>query len=458
MLSGSSIGPSRRALLAGGAATLAACATDRGSSGLPAGLARPNLLLVTLCSARADRVGAYGYAGGTTPNLDKLAAEGVQFTRAWANGTWTNAAHASLLTGLIPGHHRVEEPLDRLVAGAPTLPGLLAAAGWRTAAILQEQGPMTLDARSDVLRDVQHVDNTPDVRAWSPEALMGWIQRDAGPFFALVTLREAHLPFGAVGEGGLPLHPDVQAWRAALPRPGSGTPSVWSGDGDPNPWIQARADADPAVRESLDRAYDAGLTAADASLGRLLRSLESAGKLDNTVVIVVADHGEALVGHRDRLTRAVVRVPMVIRVPGGSARVSTDTVSQVDVLPTAAVLAGIALPKLQDGQDLGPALDGSPLRQRGALSQAFGRGTAGELQPRASLAEGELRVLVETGRPVVGEYERADGRVEPVTDPAATRPLAERLLRLTADTWVPPGAAEPIPEALRDGMRARGYW
>ncbi len=472
--------PSRRHFLAGASAAFAATAVAATGAAAtltalpgcatapPAKASPPDVLLVTLCSARADRLGASGYATRpTTPNLDRFAATAARFSHAWANGTWTNAAHASLLTGLLPGHHRVEDQLDKLVPGAPTLPGLLAAAGWRTGALLQEQGAMTLDARSDLLRDVSKVLDTPDLRRFSPDALVEWIGRDAAPFFALVTLREAHLPYGDGGAFGAALHPDVVAWRAALPRPGSGEAAVWADASDPNAWIAARAAADPAVRASLDLAYDAGLAAADAAFGRLLTALEATGRLANAVVVVVGDHGEALPGHKDRLDRAVLRVPMLIRAAGLQAVAVADTVSQVDVLPTVLGLAGLPLPKLRDGQDLGPALRGEALPERGALSQAFPRDGSGALRVRSAYAKGALRVVqaesaagAEPGSVARGSAEReaADGRVSTEPPGPAVDALVAEMTALAADTWVPAGPAAPVSAAVREQMRARGYW
>ncbi|MFW6125182.1 MAG: sulfatase-like hydrolase/transferase, partial [Pirellulales bacterium] len=93
---------------------------------------RPNILLVTLDSVRPDHLGCYGYRGTETPQIDRLAAEGVRFTAAYTQAPNTWVAHASLLTGCIPPRHGLRWPLGRVRAEVPTLAELLRAAGYAT--------------------------------------------------------------------------------------------------------------------------------------------------------------------------------------------------------------------------------------------------------------------------------------------------------------------------------------
>ncbi len=424
----------------------------------------PNLLLVTLCSLRVDRVGAFGYATrDTTPRIDALAREGVVFTRAWANATWTNAAHASLLTGLLPGHHRLTDDADAIVDGAPTLAALLAEQGWRTAALLQETGPMALGDHTHLTRDFGARWDHRDLRAWRPDALADWAAADPAPFFALVHLREAHLPFGTGAPFVDPadVDPRVQKWQAALPRPGSMGARVWTEPTDPHLWLRDAIVADPSLQADLDLVYDAGVHAADASLGRLLDAFAARGVLDDTVVVVVGDHGEALVGHKERLDRGVLHVPLVIRLPNGvgaGTRVQDD-VGQVDLFPTLLDLAGVALPRVLDGRTLAPLLRGDARDARPVLTQSIYRDGEGAVWRREAIVGGDLRLVQLTGTEYEIERERPDGRivVERERSPQADA-LYASLREQGRGTVVPEAGVVAVPDATREDMQKRGYW
>lgn len=446
-------GCSRRGFLAGVAGMLAL-------SGCKAGKSRPDILMVTLCSARADRVGALGYTGrATTPVIDTLAARGVAFRRAWANATWTNPAHATILTGLLPGHHRLYDDNDVLVPGAPTLPGLLAEAGYRTGALLQERGQMSLDARSDVLRDVDEVLEATDLASWSPDGFARWAAADPAPFFGLVHLREAHLPFG----DGRPfvepaaLAPALRTWREGVGRPGIPGPVVWDEPVDPHRWLAMQMEADPALQAELDAVYDSGLHDADASVGRLLAALDAAGRLADTIVVIVGDHGDRLVGHKGVLERSVVNVPLVIALPDrrGAGTVVSSHVGQFDLQPTLLELAGVPPPAIQDGVSLVPALSGQALPDRAILTQSLHQ-VAGRLERREAIVRGELRLVQRTDDRF--DIERGHDNVvfDKARSPDADALYAE-LGRLGGDTYVPTKVTPVTPE-VQDAMRRQGYW
>lgn len=322
----------------------------------------PNFLLFTLCSVRADRLGAYGH--GATPNIDRLASEGVVFDRAWTSSTFTLPSHATLLTGLYPTHIGVTASTDVLGTDFPTLPEILRLYGWRTMA----WAPVASRAS---FRRGEGLERGFDAFFEGGETelpIVGAIAAGAGPWFALVHFKHAHPPYlaGRVGE------PDarITEWQrlATLERDPSDPL-------DPDRWMVEQMKADPGLKAEVDRNYDGALRAADAAVGEVLDALRAAGELEHSYVIVAGDHGESLgehdhIGHQGFLQPEVLRVPLIVAGPGLEARRVADDVGLVDLLATVLNLAGATVPARQDGQDLGPLLRGERLPPRALLAQS----------------------------------------------------------------------------------------
>jgi arylsulfatase A-like enzyme/tetratricopeptide (TPR) repeat protein len=293
-----------------------------------------NLLLVTLDTVRADRLGCYGYGAAETPALDRLAAEGVRFAHASTPVPLTLPSHTTLLTGLLPPHHGARNNGVRgLAGGTPTLATLLAGAGYRTAAFV---AAFVLDHRFGLERGFEVYDDEierPANASWLLEAqrpgdqvvdrALGWLERaDPRPFFLWVHLYDAHAPYNP-----------------------------------PSPYRERH----PGLP------YDGAIAFADAQVGRLLADLDRRGLAAGTVVAVVADHGESL-GEHGELTHGLLlyepalAVPWLLRAPGLGRRSVTTPVSTVDLAPTLAGLLGrrLSAPGAGnlDGRDLSATLLG----------------------------------------------------------------------------------------------------
>ena len=294
--------------------------------------ARPNLVLVTLDTVRADHLGCYGDSQAITPALDGLAAEGLRFTSASSTVPLTLPSHTTILSGLLPPHHGLRNNGAGLLApGTPTLATLLAAAGYRTAAFL---GAFVLDHRFGLAGGFEvYDDEIPrDPRAGTileaerqgrdvMDRALAWLRTpakdDARPFFVWVHLYDAHAPY----------QPPAQ-WAARHP----------------------------------GRPYDGEISEVDEQVGRLLAELKSRGLDGRTVVAVAADHGEGL-GEHGELTHGLLlyeptlHVPLLLRAPWGlKPRVVAAPVSLVDLAPTLAGLVGHPFPAGRDGRDLSQAL------------------------------------------------------------------------------------------------------
>jgi len=308
----------------------------------PAG---PNLLLVTIDTLRADHVGVYGAAGASTPTLDALAARGVRFEHAQSPVPLTGPSHATILTGLYPPAHGVRDNVVFMLDPSHrTLATRLKARGYRTAAF---------------------------VAAYPVAAAFGF--RQGFDEFS-ENFKESSAPGGGAQRPANEVVDDALGWLA---RPGDAPFFAWVHLYDPHAPYEP---PEPYRSRFAGRAYDGEIAFADSQLGRLFEWLRASGRERDTVVAVLADHGESL-GEHGELTHAVLiyeatlHVPFLLAGPGvprGStvpARVST-----VDVAPTLLRLLGLEPPAEMTGRDLRAAFAGRPLEPQPLYGESlFGR-------------------------------------------------------------------------------------
>jgi arylsulfatase A-like enzyme len=312
------------------------------SSEPPVG-SKPNLILISLESIRADHVGAYGYWRDTTPALDRLASEGILFEQAYAATSWTLPSHATLMTGLDPTAHGVTQPRHRLSGGHQTVAEVLAASGYQTAAIVS--GPY-LRRRAHLDQGFELYDETPvtppeasaaaDVTNPRMQAAIERFfaeQRDPErPFFLFLYFWDPHHQY-------LPPAPHDETF---IPEDAVAPESVRF-----DPGFRLHRDISLPEVAHLMALYDGEIRATDDLLARLWRRLEELGLWNNTAIVVTADHGEeffdhGLLSHKNHLFEEAVRVPLVVRPPGGvPALRDPRPVGHVDVFPTLLALADV---------------------------------------------------------------------------------------------------------------------
>jgi arylsulfatase A-like enzyme/Flp pilus assembly protein TadD len=388
---------------------------------------RAPVVLVSIDTLRADRLPAYGYTKGRTPALDALAREAVVFEEAVSPCPLTLPAHASLLTGLWPPRHGVRDNVGfTLASDRATLASRYRAAGRPTGAAVsafvlrastgiaagfdQYDDALTVDAAVSAL-GAQQRDG-----AVAVESLLGWIgPRAKQAFFAFLHLYEPHTPY---------------------------TP--------------------PERHRGLAHPYDGEIAYADELVGRLLDGLRRSGAYDDAIVIVTSDHGEALGEHGESehgffLYRETLRVPLIVRLPGGrrgGTRVA-GLAQLVDVPATLLDLAGLDAGGL-DGRSLREALGTGRLEARTAYAETF--------YPRFHFGWSELVgarderfSFVRAPRPELYDWK---------ADPGETRNLAGEREAAAAgmDAWLGRalgGAAAPTPAAVpgevQEALRALGY-
>lgn len=280
--------------------------------------ARPNLVLITVDTLRADRVGAYGDRTAETPNIDALARRGVRFDAAFAHAPLTFPSHTSILTGELPSVHGARDNgWEVLQPRAVTVADRLRSAGYHTGAfvstfILSAQFGLDhgFDVYDDHLRSAGPLLDL-DLRrpaADTAAAAERWIAaQGSAPFFAWIHFYDPHAPL--------------------KPSPGGHNP------------------------------YDAAVTEADAGVGRILAALDRAGVARRTAVILTGDHGEGLGDHGEEqhgllLYDSVVRVPLIVAAPGLASGVVANQVQHVDIVPTLLALAGAPAASGLPGHDL----------------------------------------------------------------------------------------------------------
>ncbi len=454
---------------------------------------RPSVLLVTIDTLRADRVGCYGYGRDTTPVLDALAAEGVLFENALTSANTTAPSHATMLSGLHPVEHGTTNngmPLDPQVT---VLPDVLVREGYETAAFVS--GFTLVDEACGLAGRFDRYGDNLLAFPWLPEAALelrlgkslsrvalrrgveiwrgdrpaeetvgealAWLDRraerdTAAPFFLWVHCYDPHVPYEPPPPYDTRFDPDYDGDASG----------DWYHVGTEERRAIAASEAD---RRHLEALYDGEIAYTDAWLGRLLEGLERHGLAGETLVIVTSDHGEGLgehgyfYDHGTYLYDTEMRVPLVLRFPDGRAagtRVAADA-RLLDLTPTVLDALGIQARAGFSGASLLPLLEpGHAPEPRPvlALSYVAGELSGYPLDGRKLAVRAEGWKLIETSEvwldttrvPAVEELydlaadpgERADLLAAP--GDAAAAPPAAVLERLRASL-----------EQLREIARAR---
>lgn len=399
---------------------------------------RPDLVLITIDTLRADRVGR-----GLTPAIDALARRGLRFTSARATAPLTLPSHVSMMTGVLPVTHGVRENGGVLQPAQATLAQMLARAGYQTAAFV---GAYVLDRRFGLAAGFEQYDDRVRRDADAPEnleaerrgsevvdAALSWIQSSRSPYFLWVHLYDPHVPY------------------------------------NPPPDYLAGAGANP---------YDGEVAYADAQVGRIAAAISARGAESSTLIVVAGDHGEGL-GEHDERTHGMLAYDSTLRVPlviagagaGGSSTIDAP-VSLIDVAPTLLRRAGLMPAAEMRGADLfGPLPADRDIYAETQYPLAAGwhpiAALAGDRWKLVRSSEAELYdVLADPGertnvaashRGIVDgmtvrlrELEAGAAAAPPSVDPA----VAERLRSLGYVS----GAAAPLDTSAPNPARVIGSW
>jgi arylsulfatase A-like enzyme/tetratricopeptide (TPR) repeat protein len=403
--------------------------------GLLPGDDRANVLLITLDTTRADFVGVYGQQPVRTPALDRLAAEGVLFTNAATSVPLTLPAHTSLMTGTWPLDHGVRDNVNFLVRPEErTLAEALQEGGFTTSAVIGayvlhhgwglDQGFDDYDDRFEGWSERSFKGPTLERKATevARRAIEWWDGHPDGRFFVWLHFYDPHFPYEPPDEF---------------------------------------ADQYP------DQPYAGEIAYTDSELGRVFDYLKQRGLYDTTLIVVVGDHGEGLQQHREPdhgifLYESTMRVPLIIRAPGGRLRGRVEELSrQIDVMPTILEFLGLPVPDSVRGESLLPLMAGrAPSGERFAYGETFySRFHYGwsELQ---SLRDSRYK-YVRAPRSELYDLRDDPGETFDLVDvhPGIAEDLGSRLEALIADAGVDAGAPmeqQIDPETL-DRLQSLGY-
>jgi arylsulfatase A-like enzyme len=325
----------------------------------------PDIFIFLFDACRPDHLGAYGYDRPTSPNLDRFAADAVVFENAYANATFTRSSVATLFTGLYPDRHRVRILTNKLSEELLTIPVYLKGKGYRTS---------LFTATGNVSKNTGFARGIDDyfsaIGEWHggeerivPLRFDSWLDRKS-PLFSYVHIMEPHLPI---------IPPPPFRDMFSEPKKRDLSQRVLQ---EFQKKIDAKRSFDPAeVRAVIDN-YDAAIAYADNELGKLLKSLKDRGIYEESLIIVLSDHGESLYerkywGHGEKAYEETARVPLVVKFPA-SLGIKGRAEAVVE-------LAG-AFPTLLDlfGQDLGldgkswlPAIAASGYGEAMAVARSF---------------------------------------------------------------------------------------
>jgi choline-sulfatase len=387
-----------------------------------------DVVLITLDTTRADRLGCYGRGGGTSPNLDGLAQRGVLFRRAYAHVPLTAPSHSSLLTGLLPSRHGVHDNGGYVLKEEfATLAEQFVEAGYRTGAFVSA---FVLDRRFGLARGFATYED--DVLSGGRDQILAsvrgevtvdralaWLRAaDQRPVFAWVHLYDPHLPY------------------------------------EP---------PEPFATQFKERPYEGEIAYMDAQVGRLLAHVAERGR--PTLIAAIGDHGESLGEHQEMthsyfIYQGTQRVPFILALPGSlPAGVEVEPVVRgVDLMPTILDIAGLRIPAGLDGQSLIPLVT---LRSRHEPGPAY----LESYHPRLWWGARELLGLrtgpwlfIQSPRP---ELYNVDQDPDEVVNLAARNP--QEMERLAALLKQQTGRADPLegraatdPETA-GRLRALGY-
>ncbi|NJL01092.1 MAG: sulfatase [Spirulinaceae cyanobacterium SM2_1_0] len=392
----------------------------------------PDIILLVLDTQRADRLGCYGYEAPTSPALDRLAAESTRFSQAIAAAQWTIPSHASMFTGVYPATHQMMQSYSVLPAEMPTLAERLRDGGYFTAAFcnnplvgvinngfrrgfysfLNYSGLLTsrpnqagvpanfvdryrswfkrqLASALEQTQDVFARNDTLLALSFTPLLVPLWqtalsfkgntaksladaaelhIQRRGAdreqPVFSFINLMGTHMPY----------HPPrrfIEKFAPHVLKDRQAQRYLRQFNADVYGWLAPLADPlNAAHKATLDGMYDAEVAAQDEQVGLFLERLRASGRLDNTLLIVCADHGEhlgekRLLGHTNAIYNELAQVPLIVRDRTGAfpaANVCNDVISTRRLFHTVLAAAGCATPaEATLSLALGREVDASPV-------------------------------------------------------------------------------------------------
>jgi len=427
---------------------------------------RPNVILITLDTTRADHLSCYGYSRNTSPNLDKFAGENLLFTYAYSTSTWTLPGHASIFTGMYVSRHgaRLHEE-GRIRFGSNRICPLQGSAV-TLAEILQERGYTTLGVTAGPMlnkvfglhQGFHFYDDLAAIRRADEvnEVVFRHLSVIKSPFFLFINYFDPH--------------------RSYAPPPPFDT--LFSTPGKSKPALSEVAIVDQVLlhnrpltaeeQEHFSSQYDGEIAYMDKHLGLFLDKIKALDFYGSSYIIITADHGECLgehnlVGHDLSLHQPVLRVPLVVKYPrfAGPGAVDQRMVEIVDILLALLFDLGIEPPQ---------EVQGVPFFGRKLMSFAEGCRNSDHVRAFGGRFDRSLQASIRDGKKLIlsssGDYEFYDLVSDPLENTnliGSDRRSAEKLKRMMSQfhsSFEHAGAAGShieAPEEIGKKLKALGY-
>ncbi|MFN8710355.1 MAG: sulfatase-like hydrolase/transferase [Planctomyces sp.] len=395
-----------------------------------------NVLLITLDTTRADHLGCYGYQQALTPTIDALAAEGVLFENAFTTVALTLPAHTSILTGRYPPENGVHQNgAARLEESIPTLTSRLSESGYSTSAFIASvvlHSRHGLNQKFDVYDDDmaggrRHGHETHLMRDGNQivDSALEWLgkhrQSEKKPFFCWMHFYDPHAPF----EG----HAETFGDRFR------------------------------------DKPYDGDIAFTDLQLQRVIEDLKQNGQYDNTLIVVVGDHGEGFGEHLEdehgfMLYNSTMRVPLIMAAPGvwkSGHRVS-ESVSVVDIPSSILETLEIPVNGAVGGTSLLQALQGNPIESRACYSEAEVGLSSYGWAPLAAVTRGPWK-YISSARSELYDLQKDPGELNNLIEtlPDQKSEMEQLLQDVRDQMTVFSGGRLDLTEADRRKLEAIGY-
>lgn len=459
---------------------------------------RPNVILISLDTLRADHLGAYGYDRRTSPFLDGFAAEATVFRNAISPASWTLPAHASMLLGHYPHAHGMNSPQSRIDAGATTLAEVLRDGGYATAGFFSVD---LLGSRHGFDQGFQTYERVhPGEGGAVNAAALRWLALTERPFFLFLHYYDVHDPYLERRAG----HPSY--CHAPMP---TGIPPFWRLTERSSQRFLQRLGIDEVLRgddfsdvrefhrfvidllerhgeakrtmefkEALnlngdtvtteERAcvvglYDDGIGYLDERLEELFGELARKPWFEDTILIITSDHGDDLYdhhayrGHGRYVYQSNIHVPLMVKRPGQSdGRTVNSLVTTVDLMPTILEATGVAYQGAVQGRSLVPLLEGQSQGDTVSVTSVTYADDA-----RTALVRGRWKLIKGTSTTELFDLETDSDEQRNLAGehPDRVRELEAELVRLATDRGSVVRSEElvPLDEASREQLRALGY-
>lgn len=333
-----------------GAATVLVLSTFASACSKPTPAPKPNVVLISIDTLRADHLGVYGYPKPTSPRLDELAAGGTTFLNAYAHSSYTPPSQTSLLTSVHPSVHGVWFHNMAASNDAPMLAEFFQQAGYDTGAWAELSFSATHYKRGfDTYRQMKTLHSNNSVRK-TKRRIFSWLdQRGERPYFLFLHFFWVHLPY-------FPQEEYLRMFKSDYDGPVGDTMSLKQ--------LELILDGDVPVRpedwDHIRALYDAGIARLDDFLGELFDRFRADGSFDSTVFAIVSDHGEQFGehgthGHSGPMWEYIIRTPLILTGPGvPTGQLLQAPARNIDVAPTLLRLAGLHPPAHYEGADLAP--------------------------------------------------------------------------------------------------------